>query len=134
MRRTLGQWAALGLVLWLAAFSARKLPFYYNDWQGWVPEEARLVQSLTGPSDRIVTVTFDGAPTLLYHLHRPGWVVDYLNPDALAGVPRHLANGARLLILQDLHRPASAVLDEQPWIEDLELVVRTPQYAIYRVP
>lgn len=134
MRRTLGQWAALGLVLWLAAFSARKLPTYYNDWQGWILDEARLVESLTAPTDRIVTVTFDGAPTLLYHLHRPGWVVDYLNPDSLAKVPRHLAGGARLLILQDLHRPASAALDNQPWIANLELVDRAAQYAIYRVP
>lgn len=134
LRARIGRWAALGLVLWLAAVSARRLPPYYADWQGWIPEEVRLVQSFTAPDDRVVTVTFDGAPTLLYHLHRPGWVVDYLNPEALEKVPSHLANGARVVILQDLHRPDSAGLDREPWLAGLVLVKQTPQYAIYRVP
>jgi 4-amino-4-deoxy-L-arabinose transferase-like glycosyltransferase len=133
LRQRLSQWAALALVLWLAVFSARKLPIYYHDWQGWIPDEVALVQTLTAPTDRIVTVAFDGSPTLLYHLHRPGWVADYLNPDSLAQVPGYIDRGAQLVILQDLHRRGCEALYDQSWITDLDLIERTPYYAIYRV-
>jgi 4-amino-4-deoxy-L-arabinose transferase-like glycosyltransferase len=131
---SLGRWLALALVLLLAAFSATKLPYYYNDWQGWILPEAALVHQVTTQDDRIVTVTMEGDTALLYHLHRPGWVVDFTNEAALADVPKHLAQGARLVILQDLTYPQTAGLFDQPWLQGLEPISRTAQYAIYQAP
>ena len=129
-----GRWLALGLVLLIGAFAAGKLPYYYNDWQGWILPEKALVQQITTASDPVITVTMEGDTTLLYHLHRPGWVVDFTNPEALGQVPQHIAYGARLLILQDLEYPQAASLPDQPWVAGLELIARTEHYAIYRLP
>lgn len=128
------RWAALGFVLFLALFSARMLPYYYNDWQGWILPEAKLVQSITAAEDRVITVTMEGDTALLYHLHRPGWVVDFTDPAQLAQVPEHIARGAKLLILQDLEFPEAQTLPDQPWVQGLQLVDSGEHYRIYRLP
>jgi 4-amino-4-deoxy-L-arabinose transferase-like glycosyltransferase len=133
-RKTIGRLIALGLVLWLAVASARSASVWYNVWQGSVPHEAQVVQAMTGPDDRIITVVWDNDPTLLYHLHRPGWIANYLDPTAVAEVPQWLQKDARLLILQDMQRPEAQWLWDQPWLRGLELIERGPDYAIYRVP
>ncbi len=134
--RWYGRWFAFGLVVLLAVFSAQVLPAYHLDWHGWILREAQVVQAISEPGDRIVTVTFDNQPTLLYHLHRPGWIVDYLQPEKLATVPELIAAGARLVILQNIETSQAAAvrLTEQPWLEGLILVERTDRYAIYQVP
>jgi hypothetical protein len=133
-RRTIGRLAALGLVLWLAVASARTASGWYNIWQGSIPDEAALVQAITGPDDRIITVVWDNDPTLLYHLHRPGWIANYLDPVAVAEVPKWLGMDASLLIVQGTQRPEAQWLWDQPWLRDLELVKRGQDYAIYAVP
>ncbi len=133
-RKRLWRWAALGFILLLTIFSAMKLPYYYNDWQGWILPEAEFVQSITAPGERVITVTMEHDTTLLYHLRRPGWVVDLTNPEELAQVPQHLAYGASLLILQDLEFPQAKTLPDQPWVQGLELLISTEHYRIYRVP
>ncbi len=134
--RPYGRWVTLGLAILLAVFSARMLPEYHLDWHGWILQEAQVVQEITQPDDRIITVTFDNQPTLLYHLHRPGWIVDYLQPDKLAAVRDLIAAGGRLVILQNIETSqATAIrLTEQPWLKDLILVEQTDRYAIYQVP
>lgn len=134
--RWYGRGLALGLVVLLAAFSTRILPEYHLDWHGWILQEAQVVQAITGPDDRIITVTFDNQPTLLYHLHRPGWIVDYLQPDKLATVPDLIAAGGRLVILQNIETPqATAIrLTEQPWLAGLTLIEQSDRYVIYQVP
>jgi hypothetical protein len=132
-RKRLWRWLALAWVLLIATFSARMLPYYYNDWQGWILPESELVQSITAPDDRIITITMEGDTALLYHLHRPGWVVDFTDPDQLAQVPDHIAHDARLLILQDLEYPEAKPLLDQPWVKGLELVNSGEHYRIYRV-
>ena len=69
-----GTVAALTSVLLLGLLSARWLPhqYYYGSSRG-VPQIVRVVQPMTAPEDTIVSVTPYGDPTLLYHLHRPGW-------------------------------------------------------------
>ena len=133
-RKTIGRLAALGLVLWLTIASARTASGWYNIWQDSIPHEAAVVQALTGADDRIITVVWDNDPTLLYHLHRPGWIANYLDPAAVAEVPKWFGMGARLLILQGTQRPEAQWLWDQPWLQDLETVERGPDYAIYRVP
>ena len=133
-RKTIGRLAALGMVLWLAVVSARAASGWYNVWQGSIPHEAAVVQALTGADDRIITVVWDNDPTLLYHLHRPGWIADFLDPTAVAEVPKWLDMDAKLLILQGMQRPEAQWLWEQPWLRDLEPFERGPDYAIYRVP
>lgn len=135
-QRGYGPWLAWGLACILAVLSARVLPAYHLDWHGWILREVEVVQAITRPDERVVTVTFDNQPTLLYHLHRPGWVVDYLQPDKLATVPELIAAGGRLVILQNIEtRHAAEVrLTEQPWLAGLTLVERTDRYAIYQVP
>ena len=124
---------ALGLLLLLAAFSARLLPDYYLDWQGWITHEAELVQGITAADETVVTIVWDNDPTLLYHVHRPGWVVDYLDPRAVDQVPRYLALGAKALVIQEAQRPQAAYLAEgQPWLAELQLVERGEKYVIYR--
>lgn len=132
--QALARWAALGFVLFLALFSARALPYYYNDWQGWILPEAKLVQSITAAEDRVITVTMEGDTALLYHLHRPGWVVDFTDPAQLAKVPEYMAHDAKLLILQDLEFPEAKTLPDQPWVQGLELVDSGEHYRIYRLP
>ena len=132
--KAIGRLVALGLVLWLAVASARTPSGWYNIWQGSIPHEAQVVQALTGPDDRIITVVWDNDPTLLYHLHRPGWVVNYLDPLAVAEVPKWLGMDAKLLILQENQRPEAQWLRDQPWLWALEMVESGPDYAIYRVP
>lgn len=134
--RRYGRWLALGLAGLLALFSARVLPEYHLDWHGWILREVQVVQAITEPDDPIITVTFDNQPTLLYHLHRPGWIVDYLQPDKLATVPDLIAAGGRLVILQNIETPQAAAirLTEQPWLAGLTLVEQTDRYAIYQVP
>ncbi len=133
-RRGILRWAALAFVLFLALFSARMLPYYYNDWQGWILPETKLVQSITGPEDRVITITMEGDTALLYHLRRPGWVVDFTDPAQLAQVPEHIAHNAKLLILQDLEFPEAKTLPDQPWVQGLELVDSGEHYRIYRLP
>ena len=77
---------------------------------------------------------WDNDPTLLYHLHRPGWIANYLDPLAVAEVPKWFGMGARLLILQGTQRPEAQWLWDEQWLQDLEMVERGPDYAIYRVP
>lgn len=129
-----GRWITLGWIVLVAAFSAQKLPTYYNDWQGWIVPEAAFVERITAPDDRVITVTMEGDTTLLYHLHRPGWVVDFTNPEAVAQIPQHIASGARLLILQDLTYPEAEGLTDQPWVQGLEPITQTRQYAVYPLP
>ncbi len=133
-RRGVLRLGAAGFVLLLALFSARTLPYYYNDWQGWILPETQLVQSIIAPDDRVITITMEGDTTLLYHLHRPGWVVDFTDPAQLAQVPDHIAYGARLLILQDLEFPDAKTLPDQPWVQGRELLASTEHYRIYRLP
>jgi hypothetical protein len=130
----LGRWLALGLVLLVALLSARMLPYYYNDWQGWILPEAAFVQSQTSPGDKVITVTMEGDTTLLYHLHRPGWVVDLTSESALAQVPQYIANGASLLVLQDLEYKQAQTLPDQPWVQGLQLLQQTDHYMIFRLP
>jgi hypothetical protein len=131
--KRLWRWAALTFVLLLTVFAALKLPYYYNDWQGWILPETAFVQSITAPDERVITVTMEHDPSLLYHLRRPGWVVDLTNPDELAQVPQHIAYGASLLILQDLEFPDAKTLPDQPWVQGLELLTSTEHYRIYRL-
>ena len=133
-RRTIGRLAVLGLVVWLAFASTRMTSVWFNVWQGSIPQEAQLVQALIGPDDRVITVVWDNDPTLLYHLHRPGWIVNYLDPSAVAEVPKWLDMGAKLLIVQGTQRPEAQWLWDQRWLQDLEPVARGPDYVIYRVP
>jgi|GEM_PF-1873123 len=133
-RRGVLRWAAVGFVLLMAVFSARMLPYYYNDWQGWILPETEFVQSITGPEDRVITITMEGDTALLYHLRRPGWVVDFTDPAQLAQVPDHIAHGARLLILQDLEFPQAKTLPDQPWVHGLALLDSSEHYRIYRLP
>jgi hypothetical protein len=133
-RRGILRWGAAGFVLLLALLSARTLPYYYNDWQGWILPETQFVQSITVPDDRIITITMEGDTTLLYHLHRPGWVVDFTDPAAVAAVPQHIVQGARILILQDLEYPQAKTLPDQPWVQGLELIQQAEHYRIYRIP
>lgn len=133
-RRTIGKLAALGLVVWLAFASARTTSVWFNLWQGSIPQEAQLVQALIGPDDRVITVVWDNDPTLLYHLHRPGWIVNYLDPAAVAEVPKWLDMGAKLLIVQGTQRPQAQWLWDQRWLQGLKPVARGPDYVIYQVP
>jgi 4-amino-4-deoxy-L-arabinose transferase-like glycosyltransferase len=132
--RPIGRLAALGLVVWLAFASARTLPVWYNDWQGSIPQEARLVQTLIGPDDPVITVVWDNDPTLLYHLHRPGWIANYLDPPAVAEAEKWLGMGAKLLIVQESQRSEAQWLWNLPWLKALEPVARGPDFVIYRVP
>ena len=120
--RTIGRLAALGLVVWLAFASARMTSVWFDVWQGSIPQEAQLVQALIGPDDRVITVVWDNDPTLLYHLHRPGWIVNYLDPSAVAEVPKWLDMGAKLLIVQGTQRPEAQWLWDQRWLQGLEPV------------
>ncbi len=133
-RKWPGQLAALGLILWFAGTSARALPQFYNEWQGSIPHETAVVQAITGPNDRVVTIVWDNDPALLFYLHRPGWIVNFLDPAAVAETPKWLGMDAKLLILQDIQRPEAQWLWSQPWLAGLELVERGEQYAIFRVP
>ena len=94
----------------------------------------RFSRRSPGRTDRIITVVWDNDPTLLYHLHRPGWIANYLDPVAVAEVPKWFGMGARLLILQGTQRPEAQWLWDEQWLQDLETVERGPDYAIYRVP
>ncbi|MCX6031084.1 MAG: glycosyltransferase family 39 protein [Chloroflexi bacterium] len=132
--RLAGRTVALGSLLLLAVFSARLLPEYYLDWQGWITHEAEVVQSITAPDETVVTIVWDNDPTLLYHVHRPGWVVDYLDPRAVEQVPRYLALGAAALVIQESQRPQAAYLEKLPWLMGLQLVERGEKYVIYRAP
>ncbi len=132
--RVVGRLAALGLLLLLAVFSARLMPYYYYDWQGWILDEVPVVQALAGPNDPVITVTMESDTALLYQLHRPGWVVDLTDPAAVARVPEHIAYGAKVLVLQDLEYPEAKSLPAQPWVQGLERVAASEHYQIYRIP
>jgi hypothetical protein len=110
------------------------LPYYYHDWQDWIPHEVEVVQGVTGPEDRVITVTLQGATTLLYHLHRPGWVIDYTDAAQLARVPQYLTKDAHILILQDLEYKEARALPAEPWLAGLALIEQGERYQIYRVP
>jgi hypothetical protein len=71
---------------------------------------------------------------VLYHIHRPGWVVDYLDPKAVDQVPRYLALGAKALVIQESQRPQAAYVEKLPWVQGLQLVERGDRYVIYRAP
>ena len=121
-RKTIGRLAALGMVLLVGRRIGAGASGWYNVWQGSIPHEAEVVQAITGAEDRVITVVWDNDPTLLYHLHRPGWIVTFLDPIAVAEVPKWLDMDAKLLILQGMQRPQAQWLWEQPWLRDLEPV------------
>jgi 4-amino-4-deoxy-L-arabinose transferase-like glycosyltransferase len=132
-RRLPGQAAALALLVLMAGISARRLPGYYLT-QAWIPHAAEVVQAMTAADEPVITLVWDNDPTPLYHIHRPGWTVNYLDPPAVAQVPRYLAMGSRVILVQEPGRPQAAYLADLPWMQKLRLVERGDLYAIYRAP